>query len=107
MEAEADILQRKIPGSGTVEFDAFRRSPVLEMKPDRDALRRYNMQEDDLNHAATARAGEEVGSVIEGNRRLPILVHIRLCPYCTTAQRAWEIVGLREQMEAKQPLLWQ
>ena len=70
-------LLRKIPGSGDVEFDAFGRSPLLEIKPDRDALRRYNVQAGALNHAiATALAGEEVGTVIEGNRRFPIVVRL-------------------------------
>jgi cobalt-zinc-cadmium resistance protein CzcA len=63
LSTEIRDLLRKIPGSGDVEFDAFGRSPMLEIKPDRDALRRYNMQAGDLNHAiATALAGEEVGT---------------------------------------------
>jgi len=77
LSTEIRDLLRKIPGSGDVEFDAFGRSPMLEIKPDRDALRRYNMQAGDLNHAiATALAGEEVGTVIEGNRRFPIVVRL-------------------------------
>jgi cobalt-zinc-cadmium resistance protein CzcA len=71
-----DLLQ-KIPGSGDVVFDAFGRSPLLEIKPDRDALRRYALQAGNLNHAiATALAGEEVGTIIEGNRRFPIVVRL-------------------------------
>ena len=77
LSTEIRDLLRQIPGSGDVEFDAFGRSPLLEIKPDRDALRRYNMQAADLNHAiATALAGEEVGTVIEGNRRFPIVVRL-------------------------------
>ena len=46
-------------------------------EPDRDALRRYNLQAGDMNRAiATALAGEEVGTVIEGNRRFPIVVRL-------------------------------
>jgi cobalt-zinc-cadmium resistance protein CzcA len=71
-----DVL-RKIPGSGDVEFDAFGRSPLLEIKPDRAALRRYNLRAEDLNRAiATGLAGEEVGSIMEGNRRFPIVVRL-------------------------------
>src|SRR6185503_9510974 len=52
-------------------------SPLLEIKPDRDAMRRYNLQADDMNRAiAAALAGEEVGTVIEGNRRFPIVVRL-------------------------------
>ena len=71
-----DIL-REIPGGGDVEFDAFGRSPLLEIKPDRKALRRYNLRAAELNHTiSTALAGEEVGMVIEGNRRFPIMVRL-------------------------------
>jgi cobalt-zinc-cadmium resistance protein CzcA len=71
-----DVL-RGIPGSGDVEFDAFGRSPLLEIKPDRDALRRYNLEAEAMNRAiATALGGQEVGSVIEGNRRFPIVVRL-------------------------------
>ncbi len=71
-----DML-RSIPGSGDVVFDAFGRSPLLEIRPDRDALRRYALQAGSLNHAiATALAGEEVGTMVEGNRRSPIMVRL-------------------------------
>jgi cobalt-zinc-cadmium resistance protein CzcA len=70
-------LLRTIPGGGDVVFDAFGRSPLLEIKPDRDALRRYALQAGDLNHAiATALAGEEVGTISEGNRRFPVVVRL-------------------------------
>lgn len=71
-----DLIQG-IPGSGDVVFDAFGRSPLLEIKPNRDALRRYSLQAAELNHAiGTALAGEEVGTIIEGNRRFPIVVRL-------------------------------
>ncbi len=77
LATEVRDLLRKLPGSGDVEFDAFGRSPLLEIKPDRDALRRYSLQTEDLNRAiATALAGEEVGTIIEGNRRFPIVVRL-------------------------------
>jgi cobalt-zinc-cadmium resistance protein CzcA len=70
-------LLREISPQSDVVFDAFGRSPMLEIKPDRGALRRYNMQAADLNHAiGTALAGEDVGTVIEGNRRFPIVVRL-------------------------------
>ena len=70
-------LLRQIPGGGDVEFDAFGRSPLLEIKPDRHALRRYNLHAEEMNRViAAALAGQEVGSVIEGNRRFPIVVRL-------------------------------
>ena len=74
---EVRDLLRQVPGNGDVEFDAFGRSPLLEIKPDREALRRYNLETERLNHAiAAALAGEEVGTIIEGNRRFPIMVRL-------------------------------
>lgn len=77
LASEIRDLVRQIPGSGDVEFDSFGRSPLLEIKPDRAALRRYNLQAADVNRAlAAALAGEDVGTVIEGNRRFPIVVRL-------------------------------
>ncbi|MBL9167106.1 MAG: efflux RND transporter permease subunit, partial [Verrucomicrobiales bacterium] len=88
LSTEIRDLLRAIPGSGDVEFDAFGRSPMLEIKPDREALLRYNLQANALNHViATALAGEEVGTVIEGNRRFPIVVRL-----AETARRSVDLM---------------
>ncbi|MDX1951037.1 MAG: CusA/CzcA family heavy metal efflux RND transporter [Verrucomicrobiota bacterium] len=77
MAIQVRDLLGSIQGGGDVVFDAFGRSPLLEIKPDREALRRYALQAGDLNHAiSTALAGEEVGTFIEGNRRFPIVVRL-------------------------------
>jgi heavy metal efflux system protein len=71
-----DVL-RQIPGGGDVEFDAFGRAPLLEIKPDREALRRLNLESGHVNRAVRAAlAGEETGTVFEGNRRYPIVVRL-------------------------------
>jgi cobalt-zinc-cadmium resistance protein CzcA len=50
---------------------------MLEITPDRDALHRYNLHAEDLNKVVeTALAGESVGTLIEGNRRFPIVVRL-------------------------------
>ena len=70
-------LARAIPGSGDVEFDSLGRSPLLEIRPDRPALRRYTVHAADVNRAVTgAIAGEEVGTVIDGNRRFLMVVRL-------------------------------
>jgi cobalt-zinc-cadmium resistance protein CzcA len=52
-------------------------SPLLEIRPDREALGRYNLHAEEMNRAiATALAGQEVGTVISGNRRFPIVVRL-------------------------------
>ncbi|PTX91364.1 CusA/CzcA family heavy metal efflux RND transporter [Opitutus sp. ER46] len=71
-----DVL-RAIPGGGDVEFDAFGRTPMLEIRSNRAALQRYNLSSDELNHAIRAAlAGEEVGTLFEGNRAFPIVVRL-------------------------------
>ncbi|AHF93372.1 cation transporter [Opitutaceae bacterium TAV5] len=77
LATEIRDLIRQIPGSGDVEFDSFGLSPILEITPDRAALRRYNLQAGDMNQAiASALAGDEAGSVVEGNRQFPIVVRL-------------------------------
>jgi cobalt-zinc-cadmium resistance protein CzcA len=71
-----DVL-RSIRGGQESEFDAVGRVPMLEITPKRDALRRYNVHSREINQVIhTALAGEEVGTLIEGNRRFPIVVRL-------------------------------
>lgn len=66
-----------IKGGGETEFDSIGKNPMVEIQPDRDALRKFNVHADDLNRLVeTALAGKEVGTLIEGNRRTPILVRL-------------------------------
>ena len=77
LATEIRDLVRLIPGSGDVEFDSFGRSPLLEIKPDRAALRRYHVQAAAMNRAiASALAGEEAGTIIDGNRTVPVVVRL-------------------------------
>ena len=71
-----EILER-IPGAADVEFDALGKSPLLEIIPKRDAMSKYNLHAAELNRVVnTALAGEEVGKLIEGNRRFDIVVRL-------------------------------
>ncbi len=77
LATEIRDLLRGMAGAGDVEFDAFGRAPLLEIKPDRSALRRYNLHTESLNQViGTALAGAEVGTILEGNRRFPIVVRL-------------------------------
>lgn len=68
-------LLRTIPGAADVEFETSGRNPVLEIRPKRDVLREYNLHANDLNRVVeNALAGSEVGKLIDGNRRYPIVV---------------------------------
>jgi len=67
----------KVPGAGDVELDAIGRTPALEINPNREALRRHNIHAEDVNRVIdTALGGQEVGRIIEGNRRYPIVVRL-------------------------------
>ncbi|HRI11769.1 MAG TPA: CusA/CzcA family heavy metal efflux RND transporter [Verrucomicrobiota bacterium] len=62
---------------GEVEFDALGKSPSLEAVPNRAALGRYNLHAAEINKVMTsALAGQEVGKLIEGNRRFDIVVRL-------------------------------
>jgi cobalt-zinc-cadmium resistance protein CzcA len=74
---EVKELLEKIPGAGEVEFEASGRVPMLEVRVNRDALRKVNLHAADVNKAvATAMAGHTVGSVIEANRRVDLVVRM-------------------------------
>ncbi len=74
---EAREILEKIPGAADVEFDALGKSPLLEIVPSREAMSKYNLHAAELNRVVhTAIAGEEVGKLIEGNRRFDIVVRL-------------------------------
>jgi cobalt-zinc-cadmium resistance protein CzcA len=66
-----------ITGGGETEFDSIGKNPMIEIQPDREALRKYNVRADDVNDLVrVALAGSEVGSLVEGSRRSPIIVRL-------------------------------
>ncbi len=73
-----DILE-KVPGTGEIELDSdnLGSAPVLEILPDREAMRRYNLHAAELNETvATAFGGLTVGTFMEGSRRHDIVVRM-------------------------------
>ncbi len=77
MASEARAILEKIPGAADVEFDALGKSPLLEIVPQREAMSKYNLHAAELNRVVgTALAGQEVGKLIEGNRRFDIVVRL-------------------------------
>jgi len=70
-------LLRTIPGAGDVELETIGRVPMLEVTPKRDAMKRFNLHANEINETvATALGGKEVGTMIEGNQRFPIVVRL-------------------------------
>jgi cobalt-zinc-cadmium resistance protein CzcA len=65
------------PGGREAEFDAIGKVPMVEIQPDREAMRTFNVHADDLNRLIkTALAGAEVGTIVEGNRRTEVVVRL-------------------------------
>jgi len=74
---EVRELLETIDGAADVEFDALGKSPMLEITLNREAMTRYNLHAEEINSViAHALAGEEIGLMIEGNRRFPIIVRL-------------------------------
>ncbi len=74
---EAREILEKIRGAADVEFDALGKSPLLEIVPKREAMSKYNLHAAELNRVvSTALAGQEVGKLVEGNRRFDIVVRL-------------------------------
>lgn len=77
LAGEVRAVLQSLPGGKESEFDAIGRVPMLEIKPNRDALQRYNLHAEDVNRVVeTALGGGTVGSLIEGNRRFSIVVRL-------------------------------
>ena len=77
LAGEVRMVLGSIAGGGETEFDSIGKNPMIEIQPDREALRKYNVHADDLNRLVeTALAGATVGSLVEGNRRTPIIVRL-------------------------------
>jgi cobalt-zinc-cadmium resistance protein CzcA len=71
-----EILEQ-VPGAADVEFDALGKAPMLEITLNRDAMTKYNLHADEINNViGHALAGEEVGLMMDGNRRYPIVVRL-------------------------------
>ncbi|MDQ3621505.1 MAG: CusA/CzcA family heavy metal efflux RND transporter [Verrucomicrobiota bacterium] len=74
---EVRTVIENTPGGREAESDAIGKVPMIEIQPDREAMRKFNVHADDLNRLVeTALAGKEVGTVIEGNRRTPVVVRL-------------------------------
>jgi heavy metal efflux system protein len=70
-------ILEQTPGVAQVEFETEGRTPQLQIQINRDALRRYSLQAAEVNKAiSVALAGQEVGRIVDGNRRHDIVVRM-------------------------------
>jgi cobalt-zinc-cadmium resistance protein CzcA len=76
---EANALLEKIPGTSEIEMDSDNLgfAPVLDIRPNREAMRRFNLHAEEINQTISAALGGlPVGNFIEGNRRFEIVVRM-------------------------------
>jgi cobalt-zinc-cadmium resistance protein CzcA len=77
LAGEARSIISGIRGGSETEFDNIGKNPMIEIQPDREAMRKFNVHADELNRLIeTALAGTEVGIVMNGNKRSPIVVRL-------------------------------
>ena len=75
--AQTQGILENTPGAVDVQSDALGRVPMLEITPKRDALVRLNVPAAEINRAVGgALAGKETGVLIEGDRRVPLIVRM-------------------------------
>ncbi|MFM1770329.1 MAG: hypothetical protein RJA22_2858 [Verrucomicrobiota bacterium] len=76
---EVRPLLEAVPGTAELELDSdnLGTAPVLEILPDREAMRRLNVDAAGLNETVgAALGGRTVGTFLEGNRRSDIVVRL-------------------------------
>ena len=77
ISAEVREIVEKIPGAADVEFDAAGKSPVFQVTANREGMAKYNTQAGEVNRTVeSAFAGNEVGIIVDGNRRYPVVVRM-------------------------------
>ena len=71
------VILEMTPGAAQVEFETEGRAPQLQINVKRDVLQRYGLQAGEVNKAVNAAlAGQEVGTVVAGNKRNDIVVRM-------------------------------
>lgn len=77
LAGEMREIVEKIPGAADVEFDAAGKAPVLQVVLNRRAMTRLNVHAEEVNRMIeTAFAGHEAGTIVDGNRRFPIITRL-------------------------------
>jgi cobalt-zinc-cadmium resistance protein CzcA len=72
----AEIIE-KVPGAGDVELELRGTSPLLQILPNQDMLKRLGVSTAEiLETVGIALAGEEAGYMYEGMRRFPIVIRM-------------------------------
>ncbi|MGE3127670.1 MAG: efflux RND transporter permease subunit [Fimbriimonadaceae bacterium] len=74
---EIAALMRSVPGATDIEVEQVDDVPVFQIDIDRDAIARMGVSIADIQHiVAVALGGEEVGQIVEGDRRFGLAVRL-------------------------------
>jgi cobalt-zinc-cadmium resistance protein CzcA len=72
----ADVL-RKVRGAADVRIEQTEGLPLLDVRPDRDAMARVGVTAGDVQDVvAAAIGGRQAGLIFEGDRRFPIVIRL-------------------------------
>src|SRR2546422_10752773 len=77
LAAQIKGILQKTPGAAQVEHETEGRTPQLQINIKREVLQRYGLQAGEVNKAVNAAlAGQEVGTMVEGEKRFAIVVRM-------------------------------
>jgi cobalt-zinc-cadmium resistance protein CzcA len=86
--AEVEAVIRTIEGAADVQKDQVTGTPQLRITIDHEAIARYGINVEDVQHIIqTAVGGEEAGQIFEGTSRFDILVR-----YAPESRRSLEVI---------------
>ena len=68
---------RKIRGAADVQVEQTEGLPMLDIRPNRDAMARVGVTAGDVQDTvAAAIGGREAGMIFEGDRRFPVVIRL-------------------------------
>lgn len=74
---EIAAVVRQVPGAADVEVEQAEAIPVLQIDIDRDAIARYGVSIREIQELiGSALGGEEIGQIIEGDKRFGLVVRL-------------------------------
>ena len=72
----ADVL-RKVPGAADVQVEQTEGLPLLDVRPNRDAMARVGVTAGDVQDLVAATiGGRQAGVIFEGDRRFPVVIRL-------------------------------
>ncbi len=101
---EIETVLKGVPGSADVKADYQANLQTLSIRPRLDSLARYGVDASEVLNTVEALGGRQVGNILEGRARFPIMVRIpeawrsdqRLLEQLPVASRGGSVIPLSE-----------